>query len=184
MSHPKGFPLWGKLSPKVTDEGENCCCRTFAPHPARTAPPSPGGGRLFCGRGGACPARDKTAARNLRVIRRGGIYAARCSQTGNATHRANGTGRIYASPTNLPEIGALPITAYLPPKGKVFSHKKRAARRAAHRILTLNSQLYTLHNYGVLHHPKRNLRPAEAQFVHAVGVVLVRRARVGAQNTQ
>ena len=24
------------------------------------------------------------------------------------------TGRIYASPTNLPEMGALPITAYLP----------------------------------------------------------------------
>ena len=141
-------------------------------------------GKAFLRRGGARPARDKTAARNLRVIRRGGIYAARCSQTGNATHRANGTGRIYASPTNLPEIGALPITAYLPPKGKAFSHKKRAARRAAHRILTLNSQLYTLHNYGVLHHPKRNLRPAKAQFVHAVGVVLVRRARVGAQNAQ
>ena len=141
-------------------------------------------GKAFLRRGGARPARDKTAARNLRVIRRGGIYAARCSQPGNATHRANGTGRIYASPTNLPEIGALPITAYLPPKGKAFSHKKRAARRAAHRILTLNSQLYTLHNYGILHHPKRNLRPAETQFVHPVGVVLVRRARVGAQNTQ
>ena len=141
-------------------------------------------GKAFLRRGGARPARDLIATPNLRVIRRGGIYAARCSQPGNATHRANGTGRIYASPTNLPEIGALPITAYLPPKGKAFSHKKRAARRAAHRILTLNSQLYTLHNYGVLHHPKRNLRPAEAQFVHAVGVVLVRRARVGAQNAQ
>ena len=38
-----GFPLWGKLSPQVTDEGEICSCRTFPPHPARSAPPSPQG---------------------------------------------------------------------------------------------------------------------------------------------
>ena len=57
----------------------------------------------MCGRGGECPARDITAAQILRVIRRGGIYAARCSQPGNATYRANRTERIYASPTNPPE---------------------------------------------------------------------------------
>ena len=73
---------------------------------------------------------------------------------------------------------------YGQPARKAFSHKKRAARRAAHLIYTLNFQLYTLHNYRVLHHPERHLRPAETQFVHAVGVVLVRRARVGAQNAQ
>ena len=32
----------------------------------------------------------------------------------NAVYRENRTGRIYASPTNLPEIGALPIIAYHP----------------------------------------------------------------------
>ena len=71
-------------------------------------------GKAFLRRGGARPARDKTAARNLRVIRRGGIYAARCNHTDIATQRTNGTGRIVASPTNLPEMDALPITAYLP----------------------------------------------------------------------
>ena len=45
---------------------------------------------------------------------RGGIYAARCSRPGKSTYRVNRTGRIYASPTNLPEMIALPITAYLP----------------------------------------------------------------------
>ena len=48
----KGFPLWGKLSPQVTDEGELCghcnntgwfvaAARTFPPHPAlaRHLPP-------------------------------------------------------------------------------------------------------------------------------------------------
>ncbi len=29
-------------------------------------------------------------------------------------YRVNRTGRIYASPTNLPEIRILPIIAYLP----------------------------------------------------------------------
>ena len=50
----------------------------------------------------------------LRVLRRGGIYAARCNRPDIMIYWANPTGRIYASPTNLPEIGALPITAYLP----------------------------------------------------------------------
>ena len=38
----------------------------------------------------------------LRVLRRGGIYAARCSHPDNATYRVTPTGRNYASPTNLP----------------------------------------------------------------------------------
>ena len=44
----------------------------------------------------------------LRVLRRHGYYAARCSQSINATYRVNRTGRIYASPTNLPEICIFP----------------------------------------------------------------------------
>ena len=34
---------------------------------------------------------------------RGGIYAARRSRPDNAVYRVNRTGRIYASPTNLPK---------------------------------------------------------------------------------
>ena len=44
----------------------------------------------------------------LWVIRRGGIYAARCSHPDKSTQWVNGTGRIYASPTNLPKICNLP----------------------------------------------------------------------------
>ena len=69
-----------------------------------TAPPK----NLPPGRGGACPARGQMVARKYRVIRRGGIYAARCNRPGNAIYRANRTGRIYASPTNLPEICIFP----------------------------------------------------------------------------
>ena len=57
---------------------------------------------------GYCPARDFTAIAILRVIRRGGIYAARCNRTNIAIQRANRTGRIYASPTNQPEICIFP----------------------------------------------------------------------------
>ena len=85
--------------------GLDCCnSRTYPPHPARSAPPSPQGGRLLRGRGGVCPARNLTAITTLRVICRGGIYAARCNHTANAIYRVNRTGRIYASPTNLPGI--------------------------------------------------------------------------------
>ena len=65
-----------------------------------TAPPK----KSPPGRGGVCPARGQMVTQKYRVIRRGGIYAARCSRPGNAIYRANRTGRIYASPTNLPEI--------------------------------------------------------------------------------
>ena len=52
-----GFPLWGKLSPQVTDEGKFATAGHFPPHPARSAPPSPKGGRLplwgeFCRKDG------------------------------------------------------------------------------------------------------------------------------------
>ena len=57
---------------------------------------------------GHCPASDFIAITILRVIRRGGIYAARCNRTNIAMQRANRTGRIYASPTNLPEICIFP----------------------------------------------------------------------------
>ena len=65
------------------------------------------------GRGGACPARGFAVISILRVLRRGGIYAARCSRPVNTTYRVNATGRIYASPTNLPEIYIFPIIPYL-----------------------------------------------------------------------
>ena len=55
-------------------------------------------------RGGACPARGFAAIVILRVLRRHGYYAARRNHPANAAYRANRTGRIYASPTNLPEI--------------------------------------------------------------------------------
>ena len=77
-----GFPLWGKLSPQVTDEGEPA---GHSPLIRRaSAPPSPQGGRLLRrggvtppyiamtplrGRGGARPARGQMATRKLRVNR-------------------------------------------------------------------------------------------------------------------
>ena len=60
------------------------------------------------GRGGARPARSFVVMTILWVIRRGGIYAARCSHPDKSTQWVNGTGRIYASPTNLPKICNLP----------------------------------------------------------------------------
>ena len=47
VNRPYGFPLWGKLSPQVTDEGEICGCRTFAPHPARKHATFPPRGKAF-----------------------------------------------------------------------------------------------------------------------------------------
>ena len=61
---PKGFPLWGKLSPQVTDEGVPA--GSFPLIRRARAPPSPKGGRLS---------------------RRGGVT--RCSHTGNAAYRVN-----------------------------------------------------------------------------------------------
>ena len=61
------------------------------------------------GRGGASPARGHMAARKSRVIRRGGIYAARDSRPDNAIYRENATGRIYAFPTNLPKVRNFPV---------------------------------------------------------------------------
>ena len=45
------------------------------------------------------------------MVCRGGINAARCSRTDNAIYRASRTGRIYASPTNLPEMGDFAVGA-------------------------------------------------------------------------
>ena len=71
-------------------------------HSRLTAPPkiSPPG------RGGACPARGQMMARKLRV--------SPCNPPNNAILRVNRTGRIYASPTNLPKMGVLSITSCLP----------------------------------------------------------------------
>ena len=44
----------------------------------------------------------------LRVIRRHGYYAARCSHAKTAIYRVTRTGRIYVSRTNLPEICIFP----------------------------------------------------------------------------
>ena len=74
----------------------------------------------------------------FRVIRRGGIYAARCSRPGKSTCRANRTGRIYASPTNLPEIpnhhriaGRIaPNSArFLPKTGQKVHNRQASAER-------------------------------------------------------
>ena len=118
----KGFPLWGKLSPQVTDEGATAGHFPLIRRVPRHLPPK---GKAFaagwghpalrgdknhCAVGaGHCPARDFTAIAILRVIRRGGIYAARCNRTNIAIQRANRTGRIYASPTNQPEVYNIPI---------------------------------------------------------------------------
>ena len=47
-------------------------------------------------------------AKNYGLVCRGGIYAARCSRPGKSNYRVNRTGRIYASPTNLPKTGIFP----------------------------------------------------------------------------
>ena len=58
---------------------------------------------------------------------RGGIYAARAAIPLLPTYRANRTGRIYASPTNLPKMGALPITTCRP-----TSHYIKTCPRGGH----------------------------------------------------
>ena len=45
------------------------------------------------------------------MVCRHGYYAAHCSRTDNAIYRASRTGRIYASPTNLPEMGGFEVNA-------------------------------------------------------------------------
>ena len=64
--------------------------------------------------GGVRPARDFAVITILRVLRRGGIYAARCSRPDKSTYRVNGTERSRPFPTNLPEICIFPIITYLP----------------------------------------------------------------------
>ena len=99
----KGFPLWGKLSPQVTDEGELCgdCNNTgwfvaaagHFPLIRRWRATFPPRGRLYRAAGaGQCPARGQMVAQKLRVIRRGGIYAARCNRPDISIYRKNCTG--------------------------------------------------------------------------------------------
>ena len=63
---------------------------------------------------------------------RGGIYAARCNHPYIATQRLNRTGRIYASPTNLPEIANY--------RGKLYCIKCVRAADTPH-LLSLISYL-------------------------------------------
>ena len=53
---------------------------------------------------GYAPPAGKWWRKNHGLVCRGGIYAARCSHPDITIYRENRTGRIYASPTNLPEI--------------------------------------------------------------------------------
>ena len=80
-------------------------------------------------------------AANKSPPRRGGARPAR-GITATPTYRANRTGRIYASPTNLPEMGALPITTCRP-----TSHYIKCVRLAD--TPNLNSKLLTLHSKNV-----------------------------------
>ena len=98
---------------------------------------------------GQCPARDFTAMAILRVIRRGGIYAARCNRTNIAIQRANRTGRIYAFPTDLPIVP--PSSQKIPTAAKFLggvgsprptAHFIKMCPQSGHTIsplLTLNS---------------------------------------------
>ena len=64
----KGFPLWGKLSPKVNDEGKFCGCRPF-PRRGGVTPPY-GAIKNHCSVGaGHCPALSFAATQKLRVTR-------------------------------------------------------------------------------------------------------------------
>ena len=73
------------------------------------------------GRGGACPARGLAVVTILRVLRRGGIYAARCSLPGKSTYRGNRTGRNYAFPANPPKVRNISIQRFnSPPGGRIL----------------------------------------------------------------
>ena len=66
-----GFPLWGKLAAKPTDEGVSAGSFPLIRRVPRHLPPQ---GEGF-----------SAAMTILRVVRRGDIYAARCSHTDIAT---------------------------------------------------------------------------------------------------
>ena len=128
VNRTKGFPLWGKLSPQVTDEGVTAGHLPLIRRVPRHLSPK---GKAFLRRGGVTP--PYGAIKNHCAVGagyappatvyyneydglacRGGIYAARCNHPGNAIYRENAMGRIYASPTNPPGTGILPIVACLP----------------------------------------------------------------------
>ena len=77
------------------------------------------------------------------AIRRGGIYAARCSHPGKSTYRVNATkgfplwGKLSpqvtdegASAGSFPLIRRVP--RHLPPKGKAFAPTKKCVRLRGH----------------------------------------------------
>ena len=115
----KGFPLWGKLSPQVTDEGELCghCNNTgwfvavagHFPLIRRWRATFPQGGRLYRAVGaGHAPPAIVHYNEQYGLVCRGGIYAARCNRPDITNYRANRTERSRPFPTNLPEICILP----------------------------------------------------------------------------
>ena len=119
---PYGFPLWGKLSPQVTDEGEICGCRQI---PWRGGVTPPYWAIQICcavGAGHAPPA-------ILRQRQTTGQTAPMASPLwGKLSPQVTDEG---ATPGHFPLIRRVP--RHLPPRGKAFRH-----------ILTLNSPLSTL----------------------------------------
>ena len=72
-------------------------------------------GRLLR-RGGVTPPATVFYNEYNGLVRRGGIYAARCSHPDISIYRANRKGRIYASPTNRLFMGCFPVGAgHAPP---------------------------------------------------------------------
>ena len=128
-----GFPLWGKLSPQVTDEGATTGHFPLIRRVPRHLPPK---GKAFAA-GCGHPARDITSTRKYRVACRGGIYAAR---TAIRTLRHNGQTASLASPLwgkLSPQVTDEGVTAehfplirrvprHLPPKGKAFAVTRKS----------------------------------------------------------
>ena len=86
-----GFPLWGKLSPQVTDEGAICGDSQFARR-GEVTPPYRAIKITPRGRGGASPARGFAAARKSQISNVGRGLDPSLLPCGNATCRENATG--------------------------------------------------------------------------------------------
>ena len=65
--HERLPPLWGKLSPQVTDEGEICGGCPFPRRAGWGHPALRGDKKPSRGRGGVRPARNRMEMKNLRV---------------------------------------------------------------------------------------------------------------------
>ena len=127
-----GSPLWGKLSPQVTDEGELCGHRPFLRRGGVTPPYMATKNHCAVG-AGHCPARGITETAIYRVICRGGIHAAR-GQMAARKSRANRPkgfplwGKLSPQVTDegattghFPLIRRVP--RHLPPEGEGFLRK-------------------------------------------------------------